>query len=81
MEQRKAKVLVVDDSSFLRKLMVRLMAENPAIEVVGEARNGKEALASGFGCTEPARKKEGTGGVGALAPGVQDQRERGEGMA
>ena len=44
MEQRKAKVLVVDDSSFLRKLMVRLMAENPAIEVVGEARNGKEAL-------------------------------------
>ena len=35
---------------------------------------------SGSGCSGPARKMEGTGGVGALAPGVQDQRERRKGQ-
>ena len=35
---------------------------------------------SGSGRSGPARKKEGTGGVGVLAPGVQDQRERRKGQ-
>lgn len=40
----KVKVLVVDDSAFMRKLIVDFLSENPQIEVVGTARNGKEAL-------------------------------------
>lgn len=40
----KVKVLVVDDSAFMRKLIVDFLSESPQIEVVGTARNGKEAL-------------------------------------
>jgi two-component system chemotaxis response regulator CheB len=40
----KVKVLVVDDSAFMRKFITDLLSENPQIEVVGTARNGKEAL-------------------------------------
>ncbi|MBB3867873.1 chemotaxis response regulator protein-glutamate methylesterase [Geobacillus sp. NFOSA3] len=40
----KVKVLVVDDSAFMRKFITDLLSENPQIEVVGAARNGKEAL-------------------------------------
>jgi two-component system, chemotaxis family, protein-glutamate methylesterase/glutaminase len=40
----KVKVLVVDDSAFMRKFITDLLFENPQIEVVGAARNGKEAL-------------------------------------
>ncbi|NUK29136.1 chemotaxis response regulator protein-glutamate methylesterase [Parageobacillus sp. VR-IP] len=40
----KVKVLVVDDSVFMRKMIVDFLSENPHIEVVGTARNGKEAL-------------------------------------
>jgi two-component system chemotaxis response regulator CheB len=40
----KVKVLVVDDSAFMRKVIADFLSENPHIEVVGMARNGKEAL-------------------------------------
>lgn len=38
------KVLVVDDSAFMRKLITDFLNSHPAIEVVGVARNGKDAI-------------------------------------
>lgn len=38
------KVLVVDDSAFMRKLISEILNEQPDIEVVGTARNGQDAL-------------------------------------
>lgn len=38
------KVLVVDDSLFMRNLIVRLMKEDDSIEVIGTARNGVEGV-------------------------------------
>jgi len=40
----KIKVLVVDDSAFMRKVITDFLSEHPQIEVVGTARNGKDAL-------------------------------------
>ncbi|WP_421384620.1 protein-glutamate methylesterase/protein-glutamine glutaminase [Bacillus salacetis] len=38
------KVLVVDDSAFMRKLITDFLSTSPDLEVVGTARNGKDAL-------------------------------------
>lgn len=38
------KVLVVDDSAFMRRAITQMLAEDPQIQVVGAARNGKEGL-------------------------------------
>ncbi|WP_342512585.1 chemotaxis response regulator protein-glutamate methylesterase [Sporosarcina sp. FSL K6-1522] len=38
------KALVVDDSAFMRKLIADFLADHPEIDVVGTARNGKEAI-------------------------------------
>ncbi len=38
------KVLVVDDGAFMRSTLVKLLRQAPDIEVVGEARNGREAV-------------------------------------
>lgn len=38
------RVLIVDDSPFIRKALVRIFESEPAIEVAGVARDGKEAL-------------------------------------
>ncbi|AGT31556.1 chemotaxis protein CheY [Geobacillus genomosp. 3] len=38
------KVLVVDDSAFMRKWISDLLSEHPRLEVIGTARNGQEAL-------------------------------------
>lgn len=40
----KIRVLIVDDSSFVRKALLRIFETEPSIEVVGTARNGKEAI-------------------------------------
>ncbi len=40
----KIKVLIVDDSSFVRKALLRIFDAEPDIEVVGVARTGKEAI-------------------------------------
>ncbi|MHA0856923.1 protein-glutamate methylesterase/protein-glutamine glutaminase [Paenibacillus sp. CMAA1364] len=41
----KIKVLVVDDSVFMRRLISRLIIEDSTLEVIGMARNGLEAVA------------------------------------
>lgn len=38
------KVLIVDDSAFVRKVLRELLSSSPYIEVVGHAKNGEEAL-------------------------------------
>ena len=38
------KALVVDDSAFMRKLISDFLSGHPEIEVIGTARNGKEAV-------------------------------------
>ena len=38
------RVLVVDDSAFVRKVVSQMLARSPFIEVVGTARDGSEAL-------------------------------------
>ncbi len=39
------KVLVVDDSAFMRKLISEMLSKHPQLEVIGIARNGKDAVA------------------------------------
>jgi two-component system chemotaxis response regulator CheB len=41
----KIRVLVVDDSAFMRKVIGDILSEEQSIEIVGKARNGDEALA------------------------------------
>jgi two-component system chemotaxis response regulator CheB len=38
------KVLVVDDSAFMRKVITNILSSSHDIEVIGKARNGKEAF-------------------------------------
>ncbi|MHB1126219.1 MAG: protein-glutamate methylesterase/protein-glutamine glutaminase [Bacillota bacterium] len=38
------KVLVVDDSAFMRRVVIKMLESDPAFEVVGYARDGKDAL-------------------------------------
>ncbi|MCL5677034.1 MAG: response regulator, partial [Firmicutes bacterium] len=40
----KITVIVVDDSAFMRKVISDLLAADPAIEVVGTARDGLDAI-------------------------------------
>ncbi|HMO14311.1 MAG TPA: chemotaxis response regulator protein-glutamate methylesterase [Pirellulaceae bacterium] len=42
---RKIRVLIVDDSAVIRKLLGETLAADPAVEVVGTAPNGKIAIA------------------------------------
>jgi two-component system, chemotaxis family, protein-glutamate methylesterase/glutaminase len=41
---KKSKLLIVDDSAFMRKLISDFFADHLQIEVVGSARNGKDAI-------------------------------------
>ena len=41
---RVIRVLVVDDSAFVRKVVTQMLSRSPFIEVVGAARDGEEAL-------------------------------------
>lgn len=41
---RLIRVLVVDDSAFVRKVVTQMLRRSPLIEVVGTARNGADAL-------------------------------------
>lgn len=41
---KKSKLLVVDDSAFMRKLISDFFVSNTKVEVVGTARNGKDAI-------------------------------------
>ena len=42
--RRRTRVLVVDDSAFVRKAVARMLGEAPDIEVVGSAGDGEEGL-------------------------------------
>lgn len=44
-QKKKIRVLVTDDSAFMRKVLVSILSADPLMEVVGEARDGKEAVA------------------------------------
>jgi len=41
---RVLRVLVVDDSAYVRKIVTQLLSRSPFLEVVGTARDGREAL-------------------------------------
>jgi two-component system chemotaxis response regulator CheB len=41
---RMLRVMVVDDSAYVRKVVKEMLSRSPAIEVVGVARDGREAL-------------------------------------
>jgi two-component system chemotaxis response regulator CheB len=43
-KDRKIRVLIVDDSAFMRKVIGDILSKDPAIEIAGRARNGEEAL-------------------------------------
>lgn len=43
-EDDRIRVLIVDDSPFVRKALVRIFEAEPSITVLGVARNGKEAI-------------------------------------
>lgn len=41
---KKIRTLVVDDSTFMRKVLVGIIAADPQLEVVGQAKDGREAV-------------------------------------
>lgn len=41
---KKVRVLVVDDSAYVRKVVKQMLSRSPSIEVIGTARDGEEAL-------------------------------------
>ena len=43
-ETRKVRVLIVEDSSFFSRQLERILTQDPAIEVAGRAKNGRECL-------------------------------------
>ena len=44
------RVLVVDDSVVVRRVVTRALADEPGVEVVGAARNGRVAVARSSPC-------------------------------
>lgn len=42
---KKTRVLIVDDSAFMRKVLHTIVSVDPQLEVVGEAKDGREAVA------------------------------------
>ncbi|MDR0649648.1 MAG: chemotaxis response regulator protein-glutamate methylesterase [Synergistaceae bacterium] len=43
-KNKKIRVLIVDDSAFMRKVIGDILSSAPAVEVVGKAKNGDDAL-------------------------------------
>ena len=43
-EQKKIRVVIVDDSAFMRTAIERMLKSDPSIEIVGSAANGMEAI-------------------------------------
>jgi len=41
---KKIKVLIVDDSAFMRTAIERMLRTDSSIEIIGSARNGREAV-------------------------------------
>ena len=57
---RAIRVLVADDHAIVRKGIRALLATESDIEMVGEAKNGQEAVAEAEEATEPAEMEEKT---------------------
>ena len=38
------RILIVDDSAYVRKVIRQMLSRSPFLEIVGAARDGKEAL-------------------------------------
>src|SRR5579862_6047595 len=43
--EKKIRVLIVDDSAFMRKVLEEIISSDPRMEVVAQARDGREAVA------------------------------------
>src|SRR5579864_1005086 len=43
-EGKRIRVLIVDDSAFMRKVLQAIIAADPQLEVCGEARDGRDAV-------------------------------------
>src|SRR5260370_7140331 len=41
---KRIRVLIVDDSAFMRKVLHTMIAADPQLEVCGEARDGRDAV-------------------------------------
>lgn len=44
------RVLIADDEDLMRAGLVELLSSDPAVEIVGEAATGREAVGSRAGC-------------------------------
>ncbi len=42
--EKKTRVLIVDDSAFMRKVLEEIIRTDPKLEVVGQAKDGREAI-------------------------------------
>jgi two-component system, chemotaxis family, protein-glutamate methylesterase/glutaminase len=42
--EKKTRVLIVDDSAYMRKVLEELIRSDPKLEVVGQAKDGREAI-------------------------------------
>ncbi len=42
--EKKTRVLIVDDSAYMRKVLEELILSDPKLEVVGQAKDGREAI-------------------------------------
>jgi len=39
-----ARILIVDDSAYVRKVIRQMLSRSPFLEIVGTARDGRDAL-------------------------------------
>lgn len=68
----KVKVLIVDDSAFMKKLISEFLAEDSRMEVIGTARNGIDAIEKNKGfktrCRDFGSGNADYGRVGSIKP-------------